>query len=85
MLSLASLANKALPSQTTPVSSAMASLAAWGVSNSTKANPRERPVSLSSITFTERYVKPSSVRKLLSASVRIDHGRFPTNTLFVMD
>src|SRR5438874_9692736 len=77
--SSASLTLSGLPPKSLPFSSSMAAFASSSLSRSTKANPRERPVSLSVMIFTERTVRFSpAISCLICASV-VSKGRLPTN------
>src|SRR5207253_6667529 len=75
--SSASFTFSGLPPKSFPFSSAMAAFASSSLSRSTKANPRERPVSLSVMILTERTVRLSpSISCLICASV-VSKGRLP--------
>src|SRR3954469_1685324 len=77
--SSASLTLSARPPKSLPSSSSMAAFASSSLSRSTKANPRERPVSLSLIIFTERTVRFAPAIKSFTCPSVVSKGRFPTN------
>src|SRR5882672_1697285 len=77
--SSASFTLSGLPPKSFPFSSAMAAFASSSLSRSTKANPRDRPVSLSVMIFTVLTVRLSPAISCLTCASVVSKGRLPTN------